>query len=467
MIRTLYLAGSLLLFNSHLPAIQPITESVLIRDVPHVLQKPDFCGEACVASWLQKLGIDADQDHVFDASGLPPALARGCYTRELATAIRQLGFDAGPVWYAMPADPDAVELEKLWQATLNDLKQDIPSIICMRTSEQGSEHFRLLLGYDANKDEVIYHEPAEANGAYRRMPRQTLFNLWPLKYRANQWTLIHFALKLQQRPTVSPTSNFTAADYAQHIMHLQSRLPHDGFTILIEHPFVVVGDEAADVVQRRAEQTVRWATTKLKAQYFAKDPNQILDVWLFKDKASYDSNTLRLFGETPSTPYGYYSPSQRALVMNIATGGGTLVHEIVHPFIEANFPDCPAWFNEGLGSLYEQSQSRDEQIVGMTNWRLAGLQRAIADDRVPSFGTLCATTTNQFYRSDPGTNYSQARYLCYYLQEQGLLQNFYRDFVANHASDPTGYQTLQQTLGNPDMITFRQDWEAYVMKLEF
>ena len=24
--------------------------------------------------------------------------------------------------------------------------------------------------------------------------------------------------------------------------------------------------------------------------------------------------------------------------MNISTGGGTLVHEIVHPFIEANFP---------------------------------------------------------------------------------------------------------------------------------
>ena len=35
--------------------------------------------------------------------------------------------------------------------------------------------------------------------------------------------------------------------------------------------------------------------------------------------------------------------------MNISTGGGTLVHEIVHPFIEANFPACPPWLNEGLG----------------------------------------------------------------------------------------------------------------------
>jgi len=28
-----------------------------------------------------------------------------------------------------------------------------------------------------------------------------------------------------------------------------------------------------------------------------------------------------------------------------------LVHEIVHPFMRANFPECPAWFNEGLASL--------------------------------------------------------------------------------------------------------------------
>jgi len=47
------------------------------------------------------------------------------------------------------------------------------------------------------------------------------------------------------------------------------------------------------------------------------------------------------------------------------------VHEIVHPFMAANFPDCPAWFNEGLASLYEQSSERDGKIIGLTNWRLA------------------------------------------------------------------------------------------------
>ena len=40
------------------------------------------------------------------------------------------------------------------------------------------------------------------------------------------------------------------------------------------------------------------------------------------------------------------------VVLGTSTGGGTLVHEIVHPFMRANFPNCPSWFDEGLASLY-------------------------------------------------------------------------------------------------------------------
>ncbi len=152
--------------------------------------------------------------------------------------------------------------------------------------------------------------------------------------------------------------------------------------------------------------------------------------------------------------------------MNIETGGGTLVHEIVHPFIEANFPDCPAWFNEGLGSLYEQSGEQDGHIYGYTNWRLPGLQSAISARAVPTFKTLTATTTQAFYNEDKGTNYGQARYLCYYLQEQGLLVKFYKEFYANRKTDPTGYQTLQAVLSEPDMNAFQQKWEKFVLDLK-
>jgi hypothetical protein len=153
--------------------------------------------------------------------------------------------------------------------------------------------------------------------------------------------------------------------------------------------------------------------------------------------------------------------------MNIATGTGTLVHEIVHPFVRANFPKCPAWFNEGLGSLYEQCGEREGHIVGYTNWRLAGLQRAIKLNAVPSFKELTGTTDYGFYGEDKGTNYAQARYLCYYLQEKGKLTKFYRDFVANQKDDPTGYMTLAKTLGEKDMADFQRKWEEFVTRLTF
>jgi hypothetical protein len=257
---------------------------------------------------------------------------------------------------------------------------------------------------------------------------------------------------------------FTDADFASHIAQLKKKIPGREFTIIIESPFVVIGDGTPAAVRSQAG-TVRWAVEKLKQDYFEKDPVEILDIWLFKDEASYRKHTRALFKDEPDTPYGYYSSAHKALIMNIETGGGTLVHEIVHPFVEANFPDCPAWFNEGLGSLYEQSGEQDGHIYGYTNWRLPGLQSAIKARAVPSFKILTATDTRGFYYGDKGTNYGQARYLCYYLQERGLLIKFYKEFYANRRTDPTGYRTLQAVLNEPDMDAFQKKWEKFVLDL--
>jgi hypothetical protein len=280
-------------------------------------------------------------------------------------------------------------------------------------------------------------------------------------------TLIVFNAGSAHSSSAETNSSFTDADYAAHVKELRKKAPGDIFTIIVAQPFVVIGDEAPADVKRRAERTVAWAVKKLKQAYFSKDPQEILDVWLFKDKASYEQNAQRLFNKKPDTPYGYFSGQDHALVMNIATGGGTLVHEIVHPFMAANFPDCPAWFNEGLGSLYEQSGEENGQILGNTNWRLPALQEAIRAKKVPSFKALCSTSTSEFYEKDRGTNYAQARYLCYYLQQHDLLKKFYHQFHKNRRDDPTGYNTLKSVLGRDDMDAFQRDWEQFVLKLQF
>lgn len=447
----------------------PAYKSAKIDKVPFIRQKPDFCGEACAAMMLRRLGLDVDQDYVYDQSGLDAKQGRGCYTRELADALVNIGFKIGPVWHKVPVRTSQADLESLWAAVHADLLKGHASILCTHFDDRPNttEHFRLILGYDAERDEVLYHDPALDRGEYLRMSRAMLMTLWPLKYAADEWTVIRMALVPDKLQRGSIAKDFTSADYAQHVLKLKETLPGRDFNIVIQPPFVVIGDDPAKVVERRADNTVRWAAERLRAELFDRNPDQILDIWLFKDDVSYRTNAKKLFGAEPGTPYGYYSPSHGALVMNISTGGGTLVHEIVHPFVATDFPRCPSWLNEGLGSLYEQCGDHNGHIWGYTNWRLAGLQQAIKAKRVPSFETLCSTTRDGFYNEDPGTNYSQARYLCYYLQEHGLLVKFYRQFRSDWRDDPSGFETLKKVLKEDDMVAFQAKWEKYVAGLKF
>jgi hypothetical protein len=328
------------------------------------------------------------------------------------------------------------------------------------------EHFRLVLGYDPKKDEVTYHEPAERKGAYRRMKRSTFLELWPLKYKKTEWLAIRMSLKAGRISVPRSGEGFSDADYARHMMELKPRVPR-GFTTILQRPFVVIGDERTSTVRYRAERTVKWFAERISRLYFKKDPPKIYDVWLFKDDKSYRKHALELFGDRPDTPFGYCSDAHAALVMNIGTGGGTLCHEMVHAYVASNFPECPAWFNEGLGSLYEQCGSRGATVVGLTNWRLAGLKEEIKAKTLPSFEELLSTTSYEFYHPTKGNNYAQARYLCYYLQEKGLLVKFYNAFVRDIEKDPSGHATLKAILGEKDMDAFQKRWEKWVLTLRF
>lgn len=439
-------------------------ESTLIAGVPHVQQKPDFCGEACAEMYLRKLGENIDQDYVFDRSGLDPSLGRGLYTAELALALTRIGFEVGSVW-----DPvrDEEQIEDQFAALHDDLLSGIPSIVCMHysTEPDAPQHFRLVLGYDSASEDVIYHEPAERDGAYARMAYETFVELWPLRDRHGRQVVVRLRLEQGALEYGDPASAISAADFAQHVIHIRPRVP-PGFTVLVERPFVVIGDGHPVEVAAYSRRLVRWSVDLLRRDFFRVDPDHIIDIWLFEDEDSYLRNARQLFGHRPDTPYGYYSERHRALIINIATGGGTLVHEIVHPFVAANFPECPTWLDEGLASLYEYPTVRRGHIHGLVNWRLPGLKQAIRTGQLPSFATLTSLTEDEFYEQDPGSNYAQSRYLCYYLQQHGLLVRYYQAFYDNRHLDPTGIDTLRAILGFEDLHAFQEEWEDWVLTLK-
>ncbi len=203
----------------------------------------------------------------------------------------------------------------------------------------------------------------------------------------------------------------------------------------------------------------------MKQDFFAKDPPRPLVIYLFDGKDSYHAHAKMLFGEEPDTQYGYYSRAHGALIMNIATGGGTLVHEIVHPFMEDNFPNCPTWFEEGMGSLFEACRERDGHIVGLLNWRLPELKEGIRNGHFVPLAKLLAGTSDQFYQDPAGMHYAEARYLLYYVQEKGKLREYYRRFVARAKRDPTGVNTLCEVLGFKSIAELQAHWLSFVERL--
>ena len=233
---------------------------------------------------------------------------------------------------------------------------------------------------------------------------------------------------------------------------LEARLGGQGFTIVVQPPFVVIGDESPATVKHHASGILKWSIQLLEAEYFKSRPAKLIEIWLFKNEKTYRKGAKKFFDDEPNTPYGYYSSEDNALVMNIGPGAGTLSHELVHPYIEANFPASPSWFNEGLASLYEQPREKEGHMWGTTNWRLPGLTRMIKDKSVPTVKALITTSRDGFYDAEYDS-YAYARFLCQYLQDHGKLRDFYKKFHADQKKDPTGKASLAAIIGT-DLASF-------------
>lgn len=450
-----------LVLNTNAQSAAPIYSSIVIRSVPHILQRTDFSGEASAAMFLNSLGENMDQDYVFDSAEIDPNLGRGLKANELARALRKIGFNIGKIWTPLITDD---ELRTQFAYLHEDLVSNTPSIVLMQSSsEDYRTYFRLVLGYDASSDSVIYHDPAMANGSYRHMALPEFLNLWAVQNHLT-YGVVRIPLQAGEIEYGYRSEELTSADFAQHVMALRQKAPQ-GFSIQIEKPFVIISDALKTEVNNYRTRIVRQVIQLLKRDFFLNDPEKIIDIWMFKDNTSYMYHSRNIFKISPETPYGFYSPGHNALILDVSTGGGTIVHEMVHPFMNANFKDCPAWFNEGLASLFERPTRVDDQIKGLINWRLDGLKKKIASNETYSLEKLTNLSQREFYRDRSGNNYSQSKYLCYYLQEQGLLVDYYHRFYENRKTDPSGLNTLLETTGFQNEKLFQEHWQQWVQTL--
>ncbi len=148
--------------------------------------------------------------------------------------------------------------------------------------------------------------------------------------------------------------------------------------------------------------------------------------------------------------------------MNIATGTGTLVHELTHVLIIYDFQAVPLWFNEGLASLHEQCRVLPDRLVGLVNWRLPALQKAVRAGRLCPLRELI--TRNDSYGRQRGLNYAQARYFMMYMQKRGLLRKFYTYFHDNHTGKDAAVKAIEHVF-DTDLEKIESDYLKWVTTL--
>ena len=240
------------------------------------------------------------------------------------------------------------------------------------------------------------------------------------------------------------------------------------FHYVVAGPFVIAGNGSAQRIARYRDQTIMAAAQALHAMYFDKDPDEPILILLFESAEPYQRLAKQWFGDADIPHFGFYRRRENVMLMNVGTGTGTLVHELVHALIAPDFPTVPSWFNEGLASLYEQCAiGRDlRSITGLANWRLPALKQAIRKDELRPLKVLIED--DNFYDSgNVGINYAQARYLLMYLQEKKLLQAYYKRFRADAKEDPTGLKSLAAVAAPRGLDVFEKEWRKWVLTVQF
>lgn len=254
-------------------------------------------------------------------------------------------------------------------------------------------------------------------------------------------------------------------NYEPTIQSLKNQLSDD-FIVQGHSCFIIVSNLSEAETEKIVSNTIDRAYDCFYNDFFSAKPDELTTIFLFGDDKSYRYWAKTLYDDDDLSRYGYYKPYARTMLMNINTGTGTLVHELTHALVRYDFPDIPSWFNEGLGSLYERCSLNDRQILGYVNWRLPALQDAIEGKYYTSLDKLTKTDYDEFYGNGSDVNYAQARYLCLYLQEQGLLKSYYKHFRDTYTSDNTGKSQLEKITGK-DLQSLDDDYVKWVKTLKY
>ena len=245
---------------------------------------------------------------------------------------------------------------------------------------------------------------------------------------------------------------------------LQPRLI-PGSVILVRPPFVVAGNLPEEQLDRYERDLIQPISQALATDFFDTPPTKPITIILLAGDRSYREQSRRLGDVRTECYFGYYERNERRVVANVATGNGTLAHELTHALAHFDFPGIPEWFDEGLATVFEQSEFSEDglHLVGLANWRQSILTLAVKRNELRPLTDLLSRQEIRLGREE--IDYAHARYFCLYLQKRRLLGPYYRKYRANIEHDPQGIATLRTLLQVESLNEADKDFRRWVISL--
>lgn len=114
--------------------------------------------------------------------------------------------------------------------------------------------------------------------------------------------------------------------------------------------------------------------------------------------------------------------------------------------------------------MFEQSEfsENNHRLTGTDNWRVHHVLRALHENHLRSTGDLIQGKSVR--ANNEAIDYAHARYVCLYLQEQQLLEPFYRKLRARSETDPDGWRTLRELVARENASELDADFHRWVVK---
>lgn len=237
-----------------------------------------------------------------------------------------------------------------------------------------------------------------------------------------------------------------------------------GFDEYDEGPLRVFSDlddaENAFVLVQVLRPLVRW----FEREYSLRSPKS-LELWLFQSAESFERQYLALNGHAlPGLRAGMCD--EKRCMANVATGEGTVAHEVAHAYLLENLRNVPPWFNGAFAQLHEGVHRSGEQALlvngtdfrGHITYRTWEAQRTLKSD---------ATWTLEAVMKQPAEDKGLGCSVLLFLQHRGRLKAFVRQLAERDLkADPTGYRAFLGVLGPDGKAKADGEWRTFVLGLD-